>query len=357
MIFTYLQSILCILFTLIMQTQSQQNYEDAKNSSIVKLKNQNAEVTILTNAGGRVVEYKRCGSQNVLKSDSSLWNLKLTKPLDELLDNNIIPFNGHIAWVGPQSDWWTQQNKNKKKRNDKSIWPPDPYLIYADCKIIKQTDSSVVLGNPASPFTRIKLTKSFVLKKNGNVILETVIKNISNSLVSWDIWLNTRVDGFNKCYVPIDNVDDIRLSKKNNYSDFMNHKIEKGYFTFEPSYPKNNAKRVAKAFIKPSSNKMFYFSNRDLFIIEYDLYNPKETHPEQGMVELYNEVDSDGEALLELEYHSPYKKLEPGQTLTTKVWWSLTKYDGNSERETQIDFINKNYFHKKNNNKKGVTND
>ncbi len=83
------------------------------------------------------------------------------------------------------------------------------------------------MENPPSPFTGIKLTKNFILKKNGDVILETTIKNITDSLISWDIWLNTRVDGFNKCYVPIENVNDIRLSKKNNHSDFMNHKIEK----------------------------------------------------------------------------------------------------------------------------------
>ncbi len=46
MIFIYLQSILFILHTLTMQTQSQQNYEGAKSSSTINLKNKNVELTI-----------------------------------------------------------------------------------------------------------------------------------------------------------------------------------------------------------------------------------------------------------------------------------------------------------------------
>ncbi len=95
---------------------------------------------------------------------------------------------------------------------------------------------------------------------------------------------------------------------------------------------------------------MFYFSKNDLFVIDYDLYDPKETHQGQGMIELYNEVNSKGEGLLELEYHSPCKKLEPGQSLTAKVQWSLIKYEGSTEQEEQIEFINKKYFNRNYNN-------
>jgi hypothetical protein len=57
-----------------------------------------------------------------------------------------------------------------------------------------------------------------------------------------------------------------------------------------------------------------------LFIIEFDLQPRWAIHPDHGQVELYLDSNPDS-GLLELEVHSPYRTLAPGDRLAARERW------------------------------------
>ncbi|MEN8192225.1 MAG: DUF4380 domain-containing protein [Bacteroidota bacterium] len=318
---------------------SSQKIDDHEN--LILIKNEIAEIGILKNAGGRIVLYRRIGGENILKTDENLWDYKFEKPLEECVDMNIVPFNGHITWIGPQSSWWVNQNINKELRDNKSNWPPDPFLIYSKCEVIDQTATSITLVNPVSPFSGIKLTKKITLKDNGDVEIFSEIKNTRDTTIAADIWFNTRLDGKSKFFIPVKDNNNIRIDRSNNSSKVIMERIINGYYTFEYKNIEKIVEKVsAKAFIYPNRNKIFSFSNSELLTITFEHYLKDLVHPEQAVVEVYNRYKPNGSSLLELEYHSPYTKLEPNETLNSTEYWSLTLYNGEDNIHSKLNFIN-----------------
>ncbi len=123
------------------------------------LNNKNIEVGILTEAGGRIVILRKPGFKNILKSDSSLW-IDPEKHINKISAfSDFIAFNGHITWVGPQSEWWTHQNLNIERNKLKADWPPDPYLIYGSNEIISRSDTSIIMVGLKSPVSGLRIFK------------------------------------------------------------------------------------------------------------------------------------------------------------------------------------------------------
>ena len=150
------------------------------NENLIILSNKNIEVGILPEVGGRIVLLRKPGLRNILKSDTKLWqNPEKQKPEISAF-SDFKAFNGHITWVGPQSEWWTHQTLNMKRNEEKADWPPDPYLIYGKNKILSRNDSSLKMVGPESPVSGVKIFKEISIKSSGAVTITSTAENILN---------------------------------------------------------------------------------------------------------------------------------------------------------------------------------
>jgi len=174
-----------------------------KEKRLITLKNNSIELIILPFAGGRVVSVSVNNSANLLSSDTNLWNYKFPKPVDRYTGDDFMQFRGHTTWLGPQSEWWLHQNKAPEKKAKKDVWPPDPFWEYGNFEVINQTDNSICLLGEKSCYTGVQLKKKYTLLPNNSVEVFVEATNSSDTPVSWDIWLNTRLPEDCKCYVPI----------------------------------------------------------------------------------------------------------------------------------------------------------
>lgn len=101
-------------------------------------------------------------------------------------------------------------------------------------------------------------------------------------------------------------------------------------------------KDCTKSCIYPDQPFMAAFSNNQLLIIEFPFHPRGEIHEEQCLVEIFNQVDTRGNAdLLELEYHSAYQPIPPGKETSTWENWRVYGYNGKNEISEHLDFLNK----------------
>ena len=114
------------------------------------LKNKDIKLGVLPHLGGRIVSLTVANGENLLSSDSSLWNHQFDKPIKDYVSGEFLQLRGHIAWIGPQSEWWTHQDIHIDKRDQKINWPPDPFLIYGIIKFKRKAKTQFLyLGQKA----------------------------------------------------------------------------------------------------------------------------------------------------------------------------------------------------------------
>lgn len=342
------QRLLPIFFLLLISCTSDLT-ENMLQKQIVAIQNNGIEAKILLNGGGRMVSLTSAGSENILLSNPDMWNTELLYSDQKYENPEFFPLNGHINWVGPQKSWWTQQEILQGKKARKDVWPPDPYLVLGDYKLVEQTESSIRLIGPQSLYSGVQFEKYYMINTDGSLSLKTEMKNTRNEAVSWDIWFNTRLDGFAKVYVPIENEGDVWFEYRDNLQNQnMPHEFIEGMFTFNSEIPSGGKKqKVAKAFIYPAIDKLFAFRGKYMLVIQFPIYDKSKAHPEHGIVEIFNSVDSKKKSLLELEYHSPYYTLKPNEVVESSQQWHLVEYNGDNDHESHIPFL-KNWLHRDN---------
>lgn len=306
---------------------------------IITLHKGDIELKILPKIGGRIVSLKKEDSNNILKSDSSLWHYRFSEPLPDRIYPSIIPFNGHTVWLGAQTEWWKYQDE-KPEMKDKG-WPPDPYLIYGNYTITKLMKSAIDLVSMPSPYTGVQLFKHCAILNDGRIIVKAEAKNVRTEPISWDVWMNTRVDGYAKVYVPVSSDKDVRMQFKfEDKFEKMPYEIKDGFFTFKTIPPSEDVpKRHGKAMIYPKTNKAFAFTGDKMFVIKFKKYPREKVHPAHGLFEVYNSVDDKGDALMELEYHSPYSTFKPGEKISAKEVWEVVNYRNGEGFENHVEFI------------------
>lgn len=306
----------------------------------IVLKNADIEAIVLPHIGGRLVSLRKNGGENILKSDRSQWNEE--KPsLDAFSDFKA--YNGHTTWVGPQCDWWIKQDENIQRKKERSMWPPDPFLIYGEYEIEKRTESSVVLKSPESKFSQIQFLKEYAINPDGSIYINVIMFNYSNNDISWDIWFNTRLNGYCKSYVPLTNNDsDIKIEHVlSTNSTEMPFTTDSEFFSYNPTEPPQEfGERSSKTFIYPSKPYIAGFTDRHMLMIQFEKHPKNTIHDEQALVEIYNHTEHKAEAaLLELEYHSPYFHLKPGEVAEAYQVWNIYEYTGENNRKSHIDFL------------------
>jgi hypothetical protein len=308
---------------------------------VVYIDNGTLRIGFLHEVGGRTVLVQYKGGSNILKSDTTLWYESATDRMVISPESGFRPYNGHIVWLGPQTGWWAQQVVNPDRKEKQANWPPDPYLTFAPYAIDSLWSEGIRLTSPNSPVSGLVLTKETRFTGPDQIRFEVQAQNTRDSAVSWDLWLNTRLEGEVNMYVPVTGPDDVRVDSWPNEKTIpMPWRIEEGFFTFDTQLAPEGKQMISKAFIYPSNNYMVAFANNCAFIIRFEMHPRESIHPEQALVEIYNQMSNkQGDNLLEMEYHGPFTRLEPGEQFSTWETWQVLEYTGENTRAAHIAFL------------------
>jgi len=316
---------------------------------VIYITNGNIRAGILPDVGGRIVSLQRDGGINILESDPNLWNEDDTQrivPSPSLTEEeDYKAYNGHEVWVGPQSEWWKQQTLNVEKRSSSLFWPPDPYIIYDRYSILDKTEHSIVIQGTESPISGLLFTKKIEIDENGKLYFEVIARNIRKEEVKWDLWLITRVNGYNLNFVPVTSAEDVCLTNPSHaHQGKAPYKIEDGFFSFTAERMDRNYKEcTGKAIINPEKPYMATLAGDNLLVIRFEKQNPADIHPEQGEVELYSFATPQREtSMLELEIHAPYKTLQPGESMSACEIWEVYPFSANATEEEVRRFLREN---------------
>ncbi|MBQ0030559.1 MAG: DUF4380 domain-containing protein [Paludibacteraceae bacterium] len=309
---------------------------------MIYIENGGTRLGILPKVGGRVVSLSKKGAPNIFKSDKTLWD-KDEVPEVNPENLNFYPYHGQEVWVGPQSEWWKHQDLNEEQLHSTLFWPPDPYISWGEFTVTRHISCQIEMEGPESPISGVKLTKRINITADGVVHFEVTATNIRKEPVSWDLWLIARTSGNNPTFVPVASPFDVHVGGPTHpdYEGPAPYVVADGYFSFTPDRRDVSYEAcTAKAFIQPSKPFIATLSGRDLLIIRFEHHSPNEIHPEQREVEVYNYASSDHNMLTEMEYHAPYRTLQPGESMTAKQTWEVLPFSGIISREAIINTLN-----------------
>ena len=296
-----------------------------ENNKMIYLENTKLKIGVLTDVGGCMVYFGSPDGQNLLKSDTSLWNQPASSHVKPSAFSMFKQYFGMISWVGPQSEWWKHQNINQKRLKNAAVWPPDPFITLGQYQVLEKTDSTLKIISPKSPVSNVQLTKEFKLA--GNKLLITVsAKNTSDSTISWDLWTNARFNVDTKYMVPTSEKGLQRVTTDESpVKEKMEYKLENGVFHFVPKeISAGKIQQYGKAFIYPEACNILVIKDKYLLKMSFEKVAMEKIHPEQALVEVFQSLsNAGGDNLLELEHHSAFKTLKPGESFQLTDTWSL----------------------------------
>lgn len=310
---------------------------------LIILENDVAMLTIKTDAGGRPISYQLKGKPNVFQSNPKNWFEPAPEPT---VNAGWKAYDGGIVWIGPQQDFWKRQDKNAKRLAKKAIWPPDPYQIYGRFKVTSLTENEVDLLGPVSEVTGIQLKKRYRLNPDGSVDFSVTGTCRWTKPSSIDLWTLYRFDP-NWCAYGA-----VAKNAKPKFNSGEKITSTLGVIDWQQS---NDFVYCLKkeAGLKPTTRKkvrgkVSFVSSEGLqaaigpkmaFILRYKPTPAKAVHPAQGSSEIYRLITRDGKGLLELENHSAYKTLKPGESVSFSEKWQILPYDGKATPKAHQEFL------------------
>lgn len=307
------------------------------------------EVGVLTDVGGRIVLMRRPGEENVLLSDPSRWSEpESERPSPEILHTTPHfwkPYNGHVTWLSPQSEWYDHQDAFPRKKGHH--WPPDPYLLTRPYSTIESSETHLILQSPDSPISGVRLTKRIEIAEDGTVRLTTAAKNIRDKAVAWSLWSNTRVPSTAAVYVPDIYSLKIETTTKNMpESQPFQYDFLDRFFALDRrliSFPAPYTRSSGKAFLRSEKSMIAAFIGKECLVKRFPYVESDKIHPEHAAIEIYCAVAKDkvNKNFIELENHGAYTQLQPGQSMSMKESFSLSKYRGESTHKDRIAFLQK----------------
>jgi hypothetical protein len=319
---------------------SEQTSTTEAERKLLILENSRLVVGILPRVGGRVVLLRRTDGANVFLTDPAQWDqpeeaIPVASPTTDF-----VAYNGHIVWAGPQGEWWSHQTVNPGRQGG---WPPDPYLIFGDYKVVERGPAHVKMVGPESPVCGLQMTKEITLLED-KVVFKVTGTNIRDENVSWDLWPNSRLVGESPSYVPVASADDVRIdcSPASPEQGELPHEIVDGFFTFRvgDGIPEGKTNLVAKAFIRPSKGVLAAFVGGDVFVKRAEIVPPEQTHPNQAFAEIWNNIWVDtGNSLLELETHGAYRTLAQAESMEIEETWEVHPYAGENTTAAHVAFL------------------
>ena len=286
--------------------------------------------------GGRVLHVGRIGHPNLIRIGEPV----ASQPMPAVSgDADDIGYLGHDVWLGPQSGWWSDQQVNPSRRAAKAVWPPDPYLAFAQTQVVARSPERLVLEGIDSPVTGVRLLKSFAFDPAdpSTLVVTATARNIRDRPVARDVWFNTRTSAATRVYVPVADVRDVRVEGEDGVVPAW--RIERGVFSFQPATPAMTLRR-GKVFLQPSAGWMAGFAQGQVLVIRFEHQPRAAIHPEHGQVELYLDHARDVQAgLLEMEVHAPFRTLAGGEAMQARERWTVLSYDGPETQEAQMAFL------------------
>ena len=322
----------------ILEAETGSSQSSDPESRLVFLSNESVEIGIFPELAGSVMVFRKPGGENFLYVHPEDWlDWEPTIPDPHQL-GTWTDFFGHIMWLGPQSDFWNQQDVLPEMQGQ--WWPPDPYLVYGNYRILEQTEDSLSLEGPESPYTGVKLTKTYHL--NGEKVeIEVVATNSGERNLKWDLWSNTRVPPKWPFLVPVAGLESARIDPAK--LNVIEWSADAGFFSFDLTPSAKGESESAKAFVSASQPWIAAFSEDTVFVKAFEMVDPSAISPGQSLVEVYYSKNTDiDKAFVELEAHGPYTLLKPGKSTTFHETWSLLPFDGENTRESRIAWAKKN---------------
>lgn len=307
--------------------------------SVVYLENRNIKVGIHPGIGGRIVFFGLTDRGNILKQDTVLWNEPEAAKPGAGTVNSYKPYHGNQVWPSPMSQWWQNQNIYPSKKGDR--WPPDPYLIYSTNKIISRSNRAMMWQSPESPLSGIQLTQQIEITAPATLSYRVKATNVRDTALGWGLWINTPVEGKARCFVKVSSLNSVRIKDKEKLLRVMPFSVIDSFFSFETSgIEAGETKVYSKACITPAKPLIAVFYKKQLMIIETIGVESEKIHPDQNEVEIFNQIAPNPvEDLLELEFHSAYKTIAPGESIAMEQVWTLFPYEGSEKREEQLKFL------------------
>ena len=309
---------------------------------VLRLSNPALTLGLVPGLGGRIVELRVEGGDNLLDSDPRSWQEPFP-PAD--LRTPFEPWNGHTYWVGPQSEWWTQQDMDPERRRAKATWPPDPFHETARYQVRERSRSRARLESPPSPITGLRRKLEVELVGARRVRIRVTATNGRPTPVAWSFYSNTRVRPDGWAYVRLAPDGIKRIDGPRDGSPYP-HRVVRGFFVSPPGVKPGPAETplTADAFLRPVEARIAYFRGHQLFLKRTETFSEVRLHPEETPVEIYRSSGGGRDAaLLELELHGPYEKLPPGQAMSFEETWDILDYPGTAEPEAHLDFLERLY--------------
>jgi len=309
---------------------------------VLRLSNPALTLGLVPGLGGRIVELRVEGGDNLLDSDPRSWQEPFP-PAD--LRTPFEPWNGHTYWVGPQSEWWTQQDMDPERRSAKATWPPDPFHETARYQVRERSRSRARLESPPSPITGLRRKLEVELVGARRVRIRVTATNGRPTPVAWSFYSNTRVQPDGWAYVRLVPDGIKRIDGPRDGSPYP-HRVVRGFFVSPPGVKPGPAETplTADAFLRPVEARIAYFRGHQLFLKRTETFSEVRLHPEETPVEIYRSSGGGRDAaLLELELHGPYEKLPPGQAMSFEETWDILDYPGTAEPEAHLDFLERLY--------------
>lgn len=294
------------------------------------------DVRLTPDAGGRILFLGLKGGGNFLKS-----NPEIAQP-DEINENSgFIPFFGHEVWFGPQSQWWLHQSMNSKRKEFKAAWPPDPFSSLSANQIVEKSANKIVMALKPSPINGLAVEKTFALVDGNPHQLDLLVtaRNARNEKVSWDIWFNSRSFASTRIFAPVEESVEV---KRLDWQAPVPYTIEQGLLSLNRSPIAAGKSRImGKVMFQPSEGWFAAFNAKQLLIVQFPWQPLEKIHPEQGQLEFYMEHNPADESrdVLEMEVHSAYQTLVPGETMQARERWTLLEYSGDESIDAQRKFL------------------
>lgn len=303
----------------------------------IELTNGLITLGVLPSLGGRAVLLRAGDGPNLLDSDPRHWTPPFPEPS---LDTPFRPWNGRILWVGPQSQFWSQQELRPSAKG--APWPPDPFNEAGRFEVVERTDRRLQLRGRTSPVTGLAFEHEFEITAERTVRMRSVARNDRSTAVAWDLWPNTRVRAEGVPYVPLDPGQPPRFDGPppgQTDAAACAHEIRQGWLTLPPEQqPTGSRQRLwTKAFVHPSKGLIACFIGRHLLLIRSELVPRDRIHPEQAFVELYRSAGK--EPILELEMHGAYQRIAPGERVSLEQTFEVLDVEGPTGPEAHLEHL------------------
>lgn len=199
---------------------------------------------------------------------------------------------GSTLWPSPQSAW---------------DWPPPVVMDQGPYQVVMTSDRRIVLESPPNAYQGIQVRKRFSLVNASDVELMYTFVNQADTTIELGLWENSRIEYRGRViwlsYERLDNdLPGLRQSPLRDTLDLVGEVAK------------------TKLFIRTASGWLRYEKDGVYWMKYFQPLRNERLAPEHAQIEIY--LDSP-EGFAELEQHSPFIQLEPGEAATWRVRWTF----------------------------------